>query len=307
VDGLLRAKGIIDGATGESGVSQPLPNLDPLRIPGPDDVDVATEFNDYATWVNSAIGGQAWQIPEEHPSHIFRMNVSDRSSEVNSTAKNDYFLEDPYEAMASTAPITFSGTSGDPGVDSSNKVFFIDGNLWVHHATAMSFLIDHLQSESVTVSFVVKGNIYFSDDVLTKNPETDGLAFIALIDPDVADSGNIYFGDPAFGTLDTMTGYMYAENNFYDNNLGTSGSTRVTIKGLMSAGNHVAINRDNGEFHTKLVLDFDDRLMDGSLVLPGIPVSSNDLAANTVILLSSYEVAPGDVYTGPSVVEEVTE
>ena len=45
---------------------------------------------------------------------------------------------------------------------------------------------------------------------------------------------------------------MYAENNFYDNNLDASGSAQVTVHGNMTAGNQVLINRDYGTQHSKL-------------------------------------------------------
>jgi hypothetical protein len=52
---------------------------------------------------------------------------------------------------------------------------------------------------------------------------------IAIKDLGVRDSGNIYFGDPSFGTLERMDAFMYAENNFLDTNLSATGSARVTV------------------------------------------------------------------------------
>ena len=94
-------------------------------------------------------------------------------------------------------------------------------------------------------------------------------------DDDVADSGNIYFGDPTFGTLEHMSAFMYAENDFYDNNLDASGSATVTVVGNMSAGNQVAIERDWGSVHSKLTVEFDDRIVAGELDLPGLPTQSS--------------------------------
>ena len=85
------------------------------------------------------------------------------------------------------------------------------------------------------------------------------------------DSGNIYFGDPVFGTLQKMYAYMYAENNFYDLNLDESGSSVVEVYGNMTAGNQVVIERDYGEEHTKLHVDFDERISTGEIVLPSLP------------------------------------
>ena len=87
----------------------------------------------------------------------------------------------------------------------------------------------------------------------------------------MTDSGNIYFGDPVFGTLEQMHAFMYAENNFYDNNLTPTGSATVTVHGNMTAGNQVPINRDFGQQHSKLTVNFDDRISVGDLDMPGLP------------------------------------
>src|SRR5690606_32174287 len=98
--------------------------------------------------------------------------------------------------------------------------------------------------------------------------------FIAMKDPKVEDSGNVYFGDPVFGTLKQMNAFMYAENNFYDLNLDASGSAQVLLHGNMTAGNHVEIDRDYGPKHTKLTVDFDDRIATGQLEMPSLPSAS---------------------------------
>ena len=58
------------------------------------------------------------------------------------------------------------------------------------------------------ITFVVKGNVYVSDNMFYKDIDKDAVVFIALNDADVKDSGNIYFGDPVFGTLQQMHGFM---------------------------------------------------------------------------------------------------
>ena len=121
------------------------------------------------------------------------------------------------------------------------------------------------------VTLVVRGNIYISDNIMYQGNRQDGLALVAMKDPSVTDSGNIYFGDPSFGTLERMDAFMYAENNFQDNNLSATGSAKVTVNGNMTAGNQVRINRDFGDQHSKLTVNFDERLGSGSLSLPGLP------------------------------------
>ena len=56
----------------------------------------------------------------------------------------------------------------------------------------------------------------------------------------------------------------------------------VLLKGTMSAGNHVSIERDytaNGTTqHSRLELQFDARLSTGAVSLPGIPILLNGVA-----------------------------
>src|SRR6185436_13980857 len=138
-----------------------------------------------------------------------------------------------------------------------------------------SFKINHNEPNGVQVTFVTKGNIYFSDNVFYQNTKQDGIAFIAMKDSAVADSGNIYFGDPQFGTLEQMHAFMYAENNFIDKNLSATGSAKVTVYGNMTAGNKVDIQRDYGKQHSKLTVNYDGRISMGDLEMPGIPTAND--------------------------------
>ena len=297
--GILRATGTITGASGEEGVSQPLPDIASMNYEVNHDIDVAQEFRDGSpTYVEDELGGTAWQLAEANPAHIFRLNPSDRSSEYLSTTKDDFFLEDPYEAVSTSSALdaavvtklTFSGIDGAPGANSNDSVFFVDGNLWLHNKALFSLALQH-NGSGVRVTFVVKGNVYFSDNLLLKNGSVDGIAFIAIEDSSVPDSGNIYFGDDVFGTLERMDAFMYAENNFYDTNLTASGSTDIQVNGIMSAGNQVAIRRDyDATRHTKLELNYDSRIADGDLVLPGLPGQGSSSTTRTMQVISVYEV-----------------
>ncbi len=287
VDGTVRASGAIRGGSGETGVTQPIPDLAGMDYPATADIKVAQNFAT-ATYENDDAGGLAWQLPEDDPAHIFRRNPSDRLLETLATAKEDYFLEDPYEPVgidpdqdgSDPYSISLSGVSGEPGPDSNRKVFFIDGNLWLHNYRSYSFEFSHQESSGVQVTFVVQGNIYFSDNLFYENAVKDGVAFIAIRDANVADSGNIYWGDPEFGTLKSMSAFMYAEDDFYDYNLGASGSTSIHLFGNMTAGDQLIIERDYmvslNPHHTKLTVDFDERIANGELDMPGIPSLQED-------------------------------
>lgn len=272
VTGDIRAGGVVNGAPGESHVSQPPLDLSVWDFENTADYDVYDLFvSDPAlAYKSDDAGGKAWQVPATNPAHIFRVNPNDRTTEYTSTAKADFFLEDPYETVQSDPSQNGSSpyhVSLSP--DGNDKVYFVDGNLWVHNKKSYSFQFES-EPGGTRVTFAVKGNIYFSDNLFYDDPLLDGVAFIAMKDANVSDSGNIYFGDGTFGTLMNMDSFMYAENNFYDTNLDASGSTNVTVRGIMSAGNQVQIQRDYGKNHTQLVIDYDDRVATGMLQLPGI-------------------------------------
>lgn len=276
----------------ESGVTQPIPDIAGMDYETHNDVDVAAEFAS-ATYKSAAAGGSAYQVPESSPAHIFRKNPSDRKANTSVTKKDDYFLEDPYEKVNSgsnasgsdATHVTLSNPKNKtPGPDGNQKVYFIDGNLWLHNLSTYSFKFYLPETEGMQVTFVVKGNIYISDNLFLLNQNKDGIAFIAMKDPAEKDSGNVYFGDPTFGTLKHMEAFLYAENNFYDNNLDEKGSAVVKLIGNMTAGNQVAINRDYGKQHSKLTVEFDERIRDGDLEMPGLPSASTGTSGVTVSL-----------------------
>ena len=298
VTGAIRAGGVISGAAGDEGTTQPIPDIAGMDYANNHDISVSDIFTTSGSYQYDDAGGNAWQVPEESPAHIFRKNPSDRLGDIVSTAKDDYFLEDPYEKVKVDSNsngkdayhITLSGAGGEPGAPGNNKVYYIDGNLWIHNKKTYSFKLYTPSTTGMTVTFVVKGNIYFSDNIFYKNKNKDGIAFIAINDENEPDSGNIYFGDPSFGTLEYMDAFMYAENNFYDNNLNAAGSAEVKVNGNMTAGNQVLINRDFGNKHSRLEVDFDERIMDGSLTLPGLPGVGGSGSGNWT--MSSWHEVP---------------
>ena len=295
VNGMVRATGSITGASGDSGIIQPIPDLAGMDYASNNDVDVKAAFDAGGVYKSNALGGSAGELPEDDPAHIFRKNPSDRTSDTSATTKDDYFLEDPYESVrvdsgmdgSDACEISLSGTSGNPGTNGSDKLYYIDGNLWLHNRNTFSFKMAHAADESAVVTIVVKGNIYFSDNLFYEDDEKDAVVFIAMKDPSVPDSGNIYFGDPVFGTLEQMHAFMFAENDFYDVNLDAKGSAKVKVVGNMTAGNHVSIKRDydtgSGIEHSQLVVDFDPRIVHKDVEPPGLPTTHGGESGLTMV------------------------
>ena len=280
--GSIIADGGLTPATPVEGQREPLPDIAGMNYATNNDIDVAAAFAS-AAFGSAPAGGDAWQLPPSEPAHIFRLNPSDRTSMWSATAKNDYFLEDPSAAMQTDASSDgtdcYKAALTDPAVypgavDGNHKVYFIDGNLWINNLSTMSFMLTTTESTGVQVTFVVKGNIYIGDNLYQQDKIKDGIALIAMKDSAVADSGNVYFGDPVYGTLQYMAAFMYAENDFFDNNLDAAGSAIVTLNGNMTAGNQVNINRDFGTQHSKLTVNYDNRIASGALTMPGLPKSS---------------------------------
>ena len=284
ITGELSASGSISGAEGKTGVELTAPDLVAMNFEVNHDVNVAAEFQAYGSLLKDDAGGTAWQLPEDKASHIFRLNPDDRRSEIESTVKDDYFIEDPYEIVgvdpkwdgSDAYPITLAGMGSKPGPDSNNQVYFIDGNLWFHNIPTYSFKLVSPSGDPVQITLVVKGNIYISDNLFYEDKLRDAIALIALEDDSVSDSGNIYMGDPRGGTLETMHAFMYAQNNFVDNNLNSSGSDNMILYGTMSAGNHVAIERDFEGQHCRFEMEFDERLVNGAVTLPKVPLSRGE-------------------------------
>ena len=246
-------------------------------------------INDTSSWDGNGY------LPPTDPRHIF---VKDFRTDLATTAgytfdNPQYFFGDPYEG-ANIDLVSVSASGND-------KTYFIDGNLWIEPMSQISQLINS-PPEGTHITVVVKGNIYFSDNLSYDDNANDGLAFIAMTDgesytdqngnsqydagePILHDdgdgvydgpaegSGNIRFGDPNGGPLGDIHGFLYAENNFEDYVLDGMGGEpqHFSVTGMLSAGNQMDINRDYGTGHSKMDITYDDRLRNGTLKLPKLP------------------------------------
>jgi hypothetical protein len=265
-------------------------------------VDVAREIaanGTLAHWTDgdSTSSAKAYQITDQgNPAHIFRKNPSDRATLNDSTVGvDDYYLEDPTAngnehnaGSGSDYKLNGSGNNAthikitkdvsNPRRDGTGKVYFVDGNVWVNNKTTYSFVMKHSEANGIKITIVAKGNIYIGDNLFYNNQNKDGLALIALKrDGDTTGAtGNVLLGDPLYGTTHAIEAFMYAENNFIDNNLDAAGSKSFYISGNMTAGNQVAIQRDykvgSTWKHSKMDVYFDARIRDDEDFREGMPV-----------------------------------
>lgn len=319
------------GATGGDSVLMP-PDLLASDYPNSADVKVAERFT----------GISSGTLPEDNAAHIFiknprdgRQDIVDFVFDLNGQAVNpdDYFLEDPYEhvnlgsktSAENATRISLSGRpSGGDEEDGNLKVYFVDGNLWLHNRHTYSFKIQDAENVGIRVTFVVRGNIVLSDNFYYRNINKDQVAFIAIRredDPKGEISGNIYIGDADFGTIAHLESLLYAENNFYDNNLDEEESEFFEIYGNMTAGNQVRINRDytipghwelrrvNGEWvevwveteerHSAMAVIFDERYVDGpngrERMAPGLPLGPRRDFSLSIRLAATQHIGRVDV------------
>jgi len=168
-------------------------------------------------------------------------NPFNRSSECASTAGDDYFLE--------PASVIGAGTPKDavtPLHLGDNRVYYVDGDVWVHSPRTYGFLVDG------QVTIIATGDIHISDNIKYADSESV-LGLVALGKYDgggqLVSGGNIYFGDPRYGTMYTASALMFAANDFlYNTDSVTGGSeepeTGFSVYGNFTALNQVSINRD---------------------------------------------------------------
>ena len=173
--------------------------------------------------------------------NVFIKNPSDRKSECDSTTGDDYFFEPSYGISLG------NWDTGDTligvGVD---RVYYVDGDVWIHSKETYGFEVEG------RATIIATGDIHICDNIEYKDDDSV-LGLVALGNYDVAGNlisgGNIYFGDPRYGTMYIVSAMMFAANNFLfntDNLTGEMGEpdTGFTVNGCFSAMNKVSIVRD---------------------------------------------------------------
>jgi hypothetical protein len=129
------------------------------------------------------------------------------------------------------------------------RIYYIDGDVWIHNKTTFGFLVEG------KVTVVATGDIHICDNVIydDKGYKGDLLGMVALGKYDsngnLISGGNVYFGDPRYGTTYEFDGLMFAANSFLYNTdhvseEGAEPETGFTVYGNFAAGNHVSVNRD---------------------------------------------------------------
>jgi len=173
--------------------------------------------------------------------NVMIKNPTDRLNECATTAGDDYFLE----------PRSISGGGGQKDAKTplhlgDNRIYYVDGDVWVHNKLTYGFLVDG------KVTIVATGNIHLSDNIKYAD-SSSLLGLVALGKYDDAgqliSGGNIYFGDPRYGTMYTVSALMFAADSFlYNTDSVTNDAAEPTsgfsVYGNLNALNQVSIERD---------------------------------------------------------------
>jgi hypothetical protein len=86
---------------------------------------------------------------------------------------------------------------------------------------------------------------------------------------------------------------LYAENDFVDNNLDTTGQPYISIFGNMTSGNQIRLNRLSGSGHirTRLDISLDERIRNGTIIIPGLPHPLG--SERSIELETAWRMIPG--------------
>jgi len=169
-------------------------------------------------------------------------NPGNRATECATTSGDDYFLEPASGFIAGTPKD--GATPLNLGND--ERIYYVDGNVWIHSPQTFGFALNG------KATIVATGNIYICDNTVYSNSESL-LGLVALGEYDgsgnLVSGGNIYFGDPRFGTTYTVSGLMFAGNDFLYNTDSVTGAaqepqTGFTVNGNFAAINQVSVQRD---------------------------------------------------------------
>ena len=174
--------------------------------------------------------------------NVMVKNPIDRANECKTTVGDDYFLE-PASVSNNGAESKDAKTPLHMG---ENRIYYVDGDVWIHSPRTYGFLVDG------KVTVIATGDIHISDNI--KYADSDSLlGLVALGRYDDSDrlisGGNIYFGDPRYGTMYTVSALMFAADSFLYNTDSVTGSTAepetgFSVYGNLNALNQVSIERD---------------------------------------------------------------
>lgn len=189
--------------------------------------DVSAEFAKY----NITSG----YLPAGHPlRNVVVKNPSNRSAECSNTPGDDYFFE----------PRTVSGsgtwkTAVTP-LNLNSDIYYVDGDVWFNHPSTYGFKV------SGKATIAASANIHISDNLAyASTNDMLGLVAVGKTVSGNLQGGDVYFGDPRYGTVYTVDAFMFARNDFEYVTWGTDGTPREPDSGFQIEGNYGALGQIN--------------------------------------------------------------
>jgi hypothetical protein len=220
----------ISGLIFEGSAPQSSPDLVGMNYATNNTHDVSQIFQDEGADENG-------HLPEWHELRdVFAKNPSDRANECATTAGDDFFFEPSSGFIGGTwrtAPTPLHAGDG--------RVYYADGDVWVHSKNGTyGFNMDG------KVTIVATGDIHICDNLAYA--DSDSLLGLVALGKyngsgELTSGGNIYFGDPSFGTLYIFSSMMFAANNFFYNTDSVTGNSAEPDSGFSVYGNLTALNQ----------------------------------------------------------------
>ncbi len=218
-----------------STIAEP-PRLNEMDYAANNNYDIAQIFRD--------AGVTSGSLPVGHPlRNVVVKNPSDRAAENASTAGDDYYFE-PASISGAGTP----STAVTPLVLGDDKIYYVDGHAWFHSKSTYGFRVDGQATIVASRDIHISDNLAYRNRGLepVNNNPPDMLALVALgqYTGEVRSShGDIYFGDPEYGTMYTVDAFMFANNDFYYNTDANTGAQGEPNSGFKVFGNYMAVNR----------------------------------------------------------------
>ena len=269
---------ILDSASVSGTVSE---GAAPLDHPSLANMNYAVNNTHNVSEIFADEGVSQGYLPSDHELYdVMVKNPSNRSGECASTAGDDYFLE----------PASVSNNGADqkdaktPLHLGDNRIYYVDGDVWVHSPSTYGFLVDG------KVTIVATGDIHISDNIKYADSESLlGLVALGKYDDagQLVSGGNIYFGDPRYGTLYTASALMFATDSFLYSTDSVTGdaaepTTGFSVYGNLNALNQVSIERDwydNEGTGTARPAYFDSSLDQWVDLKSGLALTSNEIGS----------------------------
>jgi hypothetical protein len=205
-------------------------------------------LDDVDDQVSPSMGKAQQQITNRNePAHIFRKDPTKGNSTTTdrtvgygftNTAKPDYYLEDPTHLNGTGVndrplPRSVNGDDRASGIylspTGNNAVYFVDGNVWASHENLKNFqLVRSNATEPAKVTFVVKGNLNFTDNFMYHQlqSQVDAVAFIAIEDAGFPNKRAADFSNPGNVLRGNMTVADFV--NQFNGWARSAGTDRVT-------------------------------------------------------------------------------